>query len=89
MIFNFHFSPTIEKLENRKMKICFLEIKKLKSLFDYHFFLNIEEMKNENLLSLFFFFFWTQNENENNPKIKKNNQSRYNRFPGNCCHLLL
>ena len=40
----------------------------------------------------FLFFFLTQNGNETNREIKKNNQSRYNRFPRNffyCCHLLL
>ena len=48
------------------------------------------KMKNENQWSIFFlFFFWTQNGNETNWEIKKNNQSRNNRFPRNCCHLLL
>ena len=39
-------------------------------------------MKNENLWSIFSFFM-TQNRNETNQEIKKNNQSRYNRFPRN------
>ena len=39
-------------------------------------------MKNENLWSIFSFFM-TQNQNETNQEIKKNNQSRYNRFPRN------
>ena len=52
------------------------------------------KMKNRNLWSIqfffsFLFFFLTQNGNETNTEIKKNNQLRYNRFPRNCCHLLL
>ena len=58
----------------------------MKIYFPFYFVSEHRKMKNENLLSIFFFFF-TQNGNETNTEIKKNSQSRYNRFPRNCCHL--
>ena len=65
-------------------------MKKMKAYVRFSFVSEHRKMKNENLWSIFFFFFWTQNGNVTNPEtVKKNNQSRYNRFPRNCCHLLL
>ena len=55
--------------------------KKLCSIFIFS-----ENTKMKDLWSIFIFF-CTQNGNETNTEIKKNSQSRYNRFPRSCCHL--
>ena len=62
---------------------------KMKIYIRFSFVPEHRKMKNENLWSIFFsFFLLAQNGNETNPEVKKNKQSRYNRFPRNCCHLL-
>ena len=40
----------------------------------------------KNLWSIFFLL--KTEMKRTNPEMKKNNQSRYNKFPRNCCHLL-
>ena len=55
----------------------------MKIYFRFYFVSEHRKVKNENLWTIFCFFFFTQNVNETNTEIKKNNQSRYNRFPRN------
>ena len=64
-------------MKNEKMNLCLISfVSEHRKCGQFSFF-------------SFLFFFLTQNGNETNTEIKKNNQSRYNRFPRNCCHLLL